>query len=419
MDSAPPRPGSGQALRVLYLTPYYRPYLGGIERAIEELSHQIQLSTQVEAVGVLTTKYSFPRVAQPDWPDRETLPDGVQVYRLPGFPRWSVPLYSVPLVWFSPCRIREYLEEFRPNVVHFVGDGWFWGHYWAKVKWRGRARFVFTPSFHALPPVRWWLSPINALLCRMVDDIVPLTQQEARGLRRAYRAQDRRIRVIGWGAPVPDPAVVELVRQEVEHGTQYEGDTDAGQQASEATGNAGPRLTILCVGRLGRHKAQLWLLETYRQARREFNKPVRLVLVGRDEGDAEAIAGFVEEHGLGDEVVVTGEVTDEELARWYARADLFALFSHYEAFGLVFFEAMAYGMSVLTHDVGSNGELLVRGAAVTPRFDRQAAIDSLTVLVNDDEARMRLGEEARDYALAEFTWPAVAEKYLELYRGEA
>ena len=98
MGSAPLRPGSGQALRVMYLTPYYRPYLGGIERAIEELSHQIQQSPQVEAVGVLTTKYSFPRVAQPDWADRETLPDGVEVYRLPGFPagprrstrcRWS------------------------------------------------------------------------------------------------------------------------------------------------------------------------------------------------------------------------------------------------------------------------------------------------------------------------------------------
>ena len=175
-------------LRVLYLTPYYRPYLGGIERAIEELSHQIQRSSDVEAVGVLTTKYSFPRVAQPDWPDRETLPDGVQVFRLPGFPRWSLPLYSVPLVWFSPRRVRQYLNEFRPNVIHFVGDGWFWGHYWARIHWGGRARFVFTPSFHTLPLVRWWLAPLNAVLCRSVDDIVPLTRQEARGLRRAYLA---------------------------------------------------------------------------------------------------------------------------------------------------------------------------------------------------------------------------------------
>ena len=399
MDSAP--------LRVLYLTPYYRPYLGGIERAIEELSHQIQASPQVEAVGVLTTKYSFPRVAQPDWPDRETLSDGVQVFRLPGFPRWSLPLYSVPLVWFSPRRVRQYLEEFRPNVIHFVGDGWFWGHYWARIHWRGRARFVFTPSFHTLPLVRWWLAPLNAALCRTVDDVVPLTQQEARGLRRAYLAPNSKLRNIGWGAPPPDPSVIEAVRMEAVNE----------QPEDEGAQSPGQTVTILCVGRLGRHKAQLWLLEAYLQARREFNKPVRLVLVGRDEGDASAIGGFVEAHGLSSEVIVTGEVSDDELARWYARADLFVLFSHYEAFGLVYFEAMAYGAPVLTHDVGSNRELLYRGSVVTPRFDRQAAAAGLVELVNDDDKRQALAEDGREYALAEFTWPAVAEKYLQVYRG--
>ena len=65
------------SLRVLYLTPYFRPYLGGIERAIEELSREIQRSPSVEAVGVLTTKYSFPRVPEPSWSDQEEMPDGI------------------------------------------------------------------------------------------------------------------------------------------------------------------------------------------------------------------------------------------------------------------------------------------------------------------------------------------------------
>ena len=414
MDSAP--------LRVMYLTPYYRPYLGGIERAIEELSHQIQQSPQVEAVAVLTTKYSFLRIARPEWADRETLPDGVEVYRLPGFPRWSPPVYSVPLVWFSPRRVRQYLNEFRPNVIHFVGDGWFWGHYWARFymglgQRRGQVRFVFTPSFHSLPPARWWLAPINALLCRTVDDIVPLTEQEARGLRRAYLAPRRKLSVIGWGAPQPDPDAVNSVRWDT--GPEH---TDVGEPHSPGlpvsrNGHSSGPLTILCVGRLGRHKGQLWLLDVYREARRSFNKPARLVLVGRDEGDAAAIAAYIARHDMQDDVLITGEVSDSELARWYARADLFALFSHYEAFGLVFFEAMAYGAPVLSHDVGSNRELLNRGAVVTPRFDRQAAADHLTELVNDDAARRQLGDAARDYALAEFIWPAVAEKYLAIYRG--
>ncbi len=58
--------------------------------------------------------------------------------------------------------------------------------------------------------------------------------------------------------------------------------------------------------------------------------------------------------------------SDQELARWYSKADFFVLFSRYEAFGLVFFEAMAHGTPVLTHDVGANRELLTQGAVVTP-----------------------------------------------------
>lgn len=389
-----------QPLRVLFLTPYFRPYLGGVERAIEQLTFQIQKSEQVEAVAVLTTKYSFPRIPQPDWADRETTPEGIGIYRLDGFPRKSIPLYSCPLVWFSPWRIRRYLREFDPNVVHFVSDGWFWGHFWTWFWFRRRAKFVFTPSYHELPLSRWWLRLINIFISNVVDHVVALTRQEARLVQRDYKAPPAKQEIIGWGAPVPE---FEALRRE-------KSDDDAADQHG-----SGQPLTLLCVGRLGRHKGQEWLVEVYRQARSQFNKPVRLVLVGRDEGDQQRIADAVRSAGLEDEVSMVGEVSDEELARWYSRSDLFVLFSQYEAFGLVFFEAMAYGAPVLTHDVGANRELLTRGAAVVPRFDQDQAVSELVRLVNDDEYRRQLGQDAQEYTLAEFTWPAVAEKYLGVY----
>jgi glycosyltransferase involved in cell wall biosynthesis len=71
---------------------------------------------------------------------------------------------------------------------------------------------------------------------------------------------------------------------------------------------------------------------------------------------------------------------------------------------------------VLTHDVGANRELLTRGAVVTPRFDQPAAVAELVRLVNDEPYRRRLSQEAREYALEEFTWSAVANKYLAVYR---
>ena len=390
------------SLRVLYLTPYFRPYLGGIERAIEELSREIQRSPSVEAVGVLTTKYSFPRVPEPSWSDQEEMPDGISIYRLSGFPCRSVPLYSVPLVWFSPRRVRQYLNEFKPDVIHFVGDGWFWGHFWSWFFYRGQARFVFTPSFHTLPPSRWWLRPINAFLCNVADRVVALTGKEAQDVRRAYLAPSRKLRVIGWGAPIPDETVLAKGRNRRQ--------ADSGEELEART------LTLLCVGRLGRHKGQLWLLDVYRQARSQFRRPVRLVLVGRDEGDAAAVNTFIADRGLQSEVTVTGEVSDGELAELYAEADIFTLFSHYEAFGLVYFEAMAHGAPVLTHDVGANRELLGRGAVVVPRYDREAAGREMVRLGNDDLFRQQLSTDAQEYTLSEFTWPAVAEKYLEVYQ---
>lgn len=392
-------------LRVLYLTPYFRPYLGGIERAIEQLTFQIQKSGEVEAVGVLTTKYSFPRLAQPSWADRETTDEGIDIFRLTGYPRWSVPLYSVPLVWFSPFRLRRFLDEFSPNVIHFVGDGWFWGHLWAWFWYRRRARFVFTPSFHTLPVSRWWLRPVNALLCNVVDRVIALTQLEGGRVRRAYLVPKKKQGIIGWGATPPDS-----------HGLPGPAD---GRADEGPAGCDDPPITVLCVGRLGAHKGQMWLLDVYRESASRFQKPVRLVLVGRDEGDEANINRTVKELGLEGQVILTGELSDEELNRWYAKANIFALFSQYEAFGLVFFEAMAHGLPLLTHDVGVNRELLVRGAEVVPTYDRVAAVDGLVRLVNDDTYREELGADARAYALAEFTWAATADKYIQEYKATA
>ncbi len=397
--SAPP-------LRVLFLTPYFRPYLGGIERAIEQLSFQVMQSEQVEAVAVLTTKYAFPRIPHPEWADRDVTPEGISIFRLRGYPKRSIPLYSVPLVWFPPGQVRRYLKEFQPNIVHFVGDGWFWGHFWSWFWFRRRAGFIFTPSYHTLPLSRWWLRPINGFICNVMDQMVALTRQETEQVARDYWVRPTKQAVIGWGAsPLNNP-----LQAEVETAPP-----DRGATASQAASQELP-VDILCVGRLGEHKGQGWLLESYRQARSLFHCPARLILVGRDEGGETALREEVRQSGLEGEVVFTGELEDSELVDWYARADLFALFSRYEAFGLVYFEAMIAGVPVLTHDVGANRELLTRGAVVVPPFDRQSAVEELVRLVNDADYRRSLGQDGKGYALEEFTWSAVADKYLAVYQ---
>ena len=347
---------------------------------------------EVEKVGVLTTKYAFPRVPHPDWPDHETTGQGIEIMRLSGFPLRSLPIYSVPLVWFSPARIRRYVNEFDPTVMHFVGDGWFWGHLWCWWWGRKRARTIFTPSFHVLPWKRQWLRFFNIPLCRAVDSVVALTSMEREQVGKAYRVPEEKLSVIGWGV----------------HPPTIEGKT--GGVAGDHS-----KVRILCVGRLGDHKGQMWLLEVYRMAREDFRVPAELVLVGRDEGREREISSRIRDWGLEGEVMLAGEASDEELEQWYAESDVFALYSEYEAFGLVYFEALANGIPVLTHDVGANKELLLKGCVVTDKGDLEGAVQAMVRLVGDSEMRRVLGQEGRRYALSRFSWPVVAKSYLELY----
>jgi glycosyltransferase involved in cell wall biosynthesis len=173
------------------------------------------------------------------------------------------------------------------------------------------------------------------------------------------------------------------------------------------------------VGRLGRHKGQRFLVDVWASARCRFTRAARLVLVGGDEdglGGRQALQRLIEDLGLRNEVYFMGEVSDAELRGWYARADLFALFSRYEAFGLVFFEAMIMGVPVLAHRVGANAELLRRGALLIHEYDYESAVEGLLRLVNDDHYRRRLGSEAQAYA-RQFAWDRVVDRFVALYQA--
>ena len=389
-SGAPFVEGAPGRLRVLFVTPYYKPYLGGIERSIEQLS--ARLVAQGHAVGVLTTSYAFPHRYVSGLPARETIDGGVEVYRLPSWPHRAPPCFSVPLVWFPPGAVKGVLEGFRPDVIHWVGDGWFWAHFWCWYYGRRSAGLVFTPSFHSLRPSYRWLQPINIFLSRVADRIVALSSIERRAVGRTYRAPAGRVEQIGWGAAGPRPARA----------------APRGWRAGE--------LTVLCVGRLGEHKGQDWLLDRFLRVRARLARPLRLVLVGRDEGGEAALRERLRDEGLEDAILLTGEVDDAELRRWYAHADLFALFSHYEAFGLVYLEAMAYGLPVLTHAVGATGEVAHAGAMVVPVFDADSAEASLERLLRDDAYRLALGREAAAHA-REHSWESVAARYVEVYRA--
>ncbi len=126
--------------------------------------------------------------------------------------------------------------------------------------------------------------------------------------------------------------------------------------------------------------------------------------------------------GLGGRVHFPGLIPEEELPAYYQACDVFCLPSvtQAEAFGIVQIEAMAAGRPVVSSALG-NGVDYVNQHGVTgltpPPGDAPALADALASLLGDPGACQRMGAQARERVLREFSITAMADQTLDLYRS--
>lgn len=110
-------------------------------------------------------------------------------------------------------------------------------------------------------------------------------------------------------------------------------------------------------------------------------------------------------NALDGSIVVSGAVDDAALARAYAAADLFALPSRYEGYGIVYAEALSFGLPVLACDVGPVPELVGGEAALlVPPGDGGALSEALDLLLGDAALRRRMSAAARRRAAGLPRW---------------
>lgn len=90
---------------------------------------------------------------------------------------------------------------------------------------------------------------------------------------------------------------------------------------------------------------------------------ITYILVGKaDDVEHERILKLVSVYGLQKHVLLTGYVTDEEIDAFYKMADVFAMPSLAEGFGLVYIEAAANGCHVLAGNCDGSQDALLHGA---------------------------------------------------------
>lgn len=192
-----------------------------------------------------------------------------------------------------------------------------------------------------------------------------------------------------------------------------------GETVASADAARSPDFTVLIVGRMS--KAEYYknfrdptdLYKGFKQlilAVGELSRQVpaaKLLLAG--DGDARPeLEQWVASRPERSLVSFLGRVSDEKLAQLYRAADVFALPSEGEGFGLVFVEAMAHGLPCVCVQAGAAPEVVcdgVTGLVARPR-DVADLADKLLLLAKNPAMRAQLGRAAR-------------ERYELLYTAEA
>ena len=196
------------------------------------------------------------------------------------------------------------------------------------------------------------------------------------------------LRAHGYDAPVACPFLFDVATLVAQAGQR-------GHRPDDAA------FTILFVGRVVASKGQAELVDAFAEFRRGWGRPCRLVLVGRIEApDAPypaEISRRIARHGLHDEVLLTGLVSDEALHAWYGAADVYVSLSLHEGFGVPLVEAMAHDVPVVAWPCGAVPYTLGGAALLLP--DRSPATVAATILDLANAPEGRAGIVARQRAV--------------------
>lgn len=368
-------------LDVVHVVPYYPPHPGGMERVAERL---------VEGVGGHGVRAS---VVTTDSGGQLPGEDPERVRRLP-----AVEVAHTPVM-------RGLLRELRRTpdgaVVHVhVAHAFIPDLAVAVARRRGQPVLAhYHLDVDPSGPMGVLLKPYQRILLRRTllrsDVVVVPTPDYADIVHDLYAVPRSRIRVLPNGTDFPVAATPR---------------TAPGADGTPRTWR------LVAVGRLNPQK-QFGLLLQACAALRERHPELdwRLDVVGDGELRAD-LERDVDRLGLRERVTLgRGDLDRAQMQARYDEADLFVLATRKESFGIVFAEAMARGLPVVTTNAPGVRNVVVDGrTGVLAEPDPVAFADAVARVMTDPAAYARMSAAGLDEA-RRYTWESVCAAFADLY----
>lgn len=179
--------------------------------------------------------------------------------------------------------------------------------------------------------------------------------------------------------------------------------------------NSQQYITVLFLGWIIKEKGILDLLESiYILTQKKGVKYIRLRLVGPVYMDSTELVNVIERYGISEYVEIVGPINSKDLIRnEFNSADIFVFPSLYEGFPVALLEAVSSGLPCVGTEVGGIPDILINeenGLIVPPKSPEKLA-DALSLLIGNEEMRIRMGNYSRKHALKNYTYSSCLQSY--------
>jgi len=377
-------------LRILFCNYEYPPLGGGGGVVMAALARQLARNHDVTVV----TSRALDLPA-------ESIEGGVRVLRVPVFFRKELAVANLPsMLAYPPMAILRMLGHRRPggfDVIntHFVVPSGPAGQFLSSFLGVPNVLSVhggdlYDPSKRMSPHRHRWLrGPIRSML-RKADIVVGQSNDTVRHVSGIYGVQ-RDVELIPLGIDRP-PQPAHVSRADV--------------------GLPENAFVMVTVGRLVPRKSSMQLV---RMLADSGIADAYLLVVG-DGPDSGAIRQAAADLGVSDRVKLLGFVTEEQKSVALAVADVFVSTSQHEGFGLVFLEAMAFGLPIVCYDKGGQTDFLATGVtgSVVRLNDLEAFTNAVRTLAADRATLHDIGANNRR-RVEDFFIDRCAEQYEALF----
>lgn len=171
---------------------------------------------------------------------------------------------------------------------------------------------------------------------------------------------------------------------------------------------------ILFLGRIVPEKGLRYLLQAFMRVRTDK----KLVIAGGSSDTDLFVKELKETGGKDERVIFTGFVQGQLLEELYSNAYVYCLPSDLEGMPLSLLEGMSYGNCCLTSDIDECAEVVEDKAILFKRGSVEDLWEKLQGLCDDSGMVERYKAGAADHICGKYSWDDMAERTLEVYRGD-